>query len=225
VHAAAASPAERDLPPPTGYPPRGVENLVRSIIAVLAIANPLGAVPLFLSLTEQSELPERRRAAVQAALAVFLILACAALGGRVILAVFGISIPAFRAAGGLVILLMGLEMLRGSPTRVQHERAPESDDAIVVPLAMPLIAGPGAITTVITLTTQAPGWRGQLHAFVAVAVTSGVLLVTLLSSAWIGRRITARGQRIFLRFMGLILVSIGAQLLLTGVQTFLPPSG
>ena len=210
----------------TGYPLRGVEDLVRSIIAVLAIANPLGAVPLFLSLTEFSEPWERRRAAIRAALAVFVILTFAALGGRGILATFGISIPAFRAAGGLVILLMGLEMLRGSPTRVQHERAPDSaDDAIVIPLAMPLIAGPGAITTVITLTTQAPGLRGQLHAFVAVAVTSGVLLVTLLSSTWIGERITARGQRIFLRFMGLILVSIGAQLLLTGVRTFLPPPG
>ena len=203
-----------------------MEDLFRSIIAVLAIANPLGAVPLFLSLTEFSEPRERRRAAVRAALAVFVILAMAALGGRAILATFGISIPAFRAAGGLVILLMGLEMLRGSPTRVQHERSPDStDDAIVVPLAMPLIAGPGAITTVITLTTQAPGWRGQVHAFVAVAVTAGVLLVTLLSSTWIGERIAARGQRIFLRFMGLILVSIGAELLLTGVRTFLPPPG
>jgi KDO2-lipid IV(A) lauroyltransferase len=117
-----------------------VEDLFRSIIAVLAIANPLGAVPLFLSLTEFSEPRERRRAAVRAALAVFVILAMAALGGRAILATFGISIPAFRAAGGLVILLMGLEMLRGSPTRVQHERSPDStDDAIVVPLAGKLI--------------------------------------------------------------------------------------
>ena len=202
-----------------------MEDLVRSIIAVLAIANPLGAVPLFLSLTEYARPGERRRAAIRAAAAVFVILALAALGGRAILATFGISIPAFRAAGGLVILLMGLEMLRGSPTRVQHEQAPDSDDAIVIPLAMPLIAGPGAITTVITLTTQAPGWRGQLHAFVAVAVTAGVLLGTLLSSNWIGERIAARGQRIFLRFMGLILVSIGAELLLTGVRTFLPPPG
>jgi multiple antibiotic resistance protein len=201
-----------------------VGDLVRAIIAVLAIANPLGAVPLFLSLTEYRDAGERRRAAVRAALAVFVILALAALGGRAILATFGISIPAFRAAGGLVILLMGLEMLRGFPTRVQHEPPPDADDAIVIPLAMPLIAGPGAITTVITLTTQA-GWRGQLHAFVAVAVTSGVLLVTLLSSNWIGERIAARGQRIFLRFMGLILVSIGAELLLTGVRTFLPPAG
>jgi len=202
-----------------------VNDLVRSIIAVLAIANPLGAVPLFLSLTEYRQPGERHRAALRASLAVFVILALAALGGRAMLATFGISIPAFRAAGGLVILLMGLEMLRGFPTRVQHETPPDADDAIVIPLAMPLIAGPGAITTVITLTTQAPGWRGQLHAFVAVAVTAGVLLVTLLSSTWIGERIAARGQRIFLRFMGLILVSIGAELLLTGVRTFLPPPG
>jgi len=197
-----------------------VDELVRAIIAVLAISNPVGAVPLFLSLTETRDAGERRQAALRASIAVFVILTLAAFGGRIVLATFGISIPAFRAAGGLVILLMGLEMLRGSPTRVQHEGTTDVDDAIVVPLAMPLIAGPGAITTVITLTTQSPGWRGQVQASVAVAVTTAVLFVTLLSSNWIGERITARGQRIFLRFMGLILVSIGAELLLTGVRTF-----
>jgi len=206
------------------YLGRPVDQLVRAIIAVLAISNPVGAVPLFLSLTETRDAGDRRQAALRASIAVFVILTLAAFGGRIVLATFGISIPAFRAAGGLVILLMGLEMLRGSPTRVQHEGTADADDAIVVPLAMPLIAGPGAITTVITLTTQSPGWRGQVQAFVAVAVTTAVLFVTLLSSNWIGERITARGQRIFLRFMGLILVSIGAELLLTGVRTFVVPT-
>jgi multiple antibiotic resistance protein len=199
-----------------------VDELIRSTIAVLAIANPLGAAPIFLSLTEESAPAERRSAAVQTTLAVLAILTAAALTGRAVLATFGISIPAFRAAGGLVIVLMGLEMLRGSPTRVQHEPGVPlaSEDAILVPLAMPLIAGPGAITTVVTLTTESPGLRGQVTALVAVAVTAAVLLVTLLSASQLASRISARGQRIFIRFLGLVLVAVGAQLLLTGVQTF-----
>jgi len=73
---------------------------------------------------------------------------------------FRYSLPAFGAAGGLVIVLMGLEMLRGTPTRVQHDdqAEPDRDDPIIIPFAMPLVAGPGAITTVITLTAQHEGW-------------------------------------------------------------------
>ncbi len=113
-------------------------------------------------------------------------------------------------------------MLRGTPTPVQHDRGGPhpADDPIVIPLAMPLIAGPGAITTVITLTARLPGWRGQLYALIAAGVTAAVLLVTLQSSSWLAQRIGERGQRIFLRFMGLILLSIGAQLMLTGARTF-----
>lgn len=201
-----------------------MDDLIRSVIAVLAIANPIGAAPIFLSLTDGATPAERRRAALHATIAVLVILTVAALGGRWVLHTFGISFPAFRAAGGLVILLMGLEMLGGSPTHVQHEQGPAAaDDAILVPLAMPLIAGPGAITTVITLTTQTGGWRGQANALAAVAVTAAVLYLSLRSAERLAARVSARGQRIFLRFMGLVLVSVGAQLLLTGVRTFLIP--
>jgi multiple antibiotic resistance protein len=204
---------------------RAVESFVQAVIAVLAIANPIGAAPVFLTLTDNLHPTERWRAAVRVSMAVLVILTASALFGRVILGAFGISDAAFRAAGGLVIVLMGLEMLRGSPTQVQHDhQAVEEDDAnddrIIIPLAMPLIAGPGAITTVITLVAQRPGPRGVMRALLAVGITTVVLFVTLYFAGWLGRMVSPRGQRIFLRFMGLILVSVGAQLLLTGTRAF-----
>lgn len=201
-----------------------MDHIIQATIALLAIANPIGAAPLFSSFTESLSDDEQRQAARRAALAVFIILAIATLTGHWILRAFGISIPAFQAAGGLVVLLMGLEMLRGNPTKVQFDNKPETEreDSVIVPFAMPLIAGPGAITTVITLSTRNPSWwNGMLVSLIAILVTSLVLLLSLHFSSWLVERISARAHRIFLRFMGLILLAIGAQLLLTGVRTFL----
>jgi multiple antibiotic resistance protein len=122
---------------------------------------------------------------------------------------------------------MGLEMLGGTPTRVQHDSPSETDkpDPILIPFAMPLIAGPGAITAVITLTAQRADWTGQLTTLIAIAGAMIVMLIVLLSSVWISNRVSQQGLRIVLRFMGLILLAIGAQLLLTGVRAFLAPNG
>jgi multiple antibiotic resistance protein len=130
--------------------------------------------------------------------------------------------PAFQAAGGLLLVLMGLEMLRGSPTKVQDERAHEEDveDHIWVPLAMPLLAGPGSIATVMTFAVRARSWMDTGVIALAILVVAIVVYLTLRSANWVQRRISKRGQRIFIRFMGLILVAIGAQLLLSGVWSF-----
>ncbi len=203
-----------------------MDHIVQATIALLAIANPIGAAPLFSSFTESLSESEQQQAAVRATIAVFIILTLATLAGHWVLKAFGISIPAFQAAGGLVVLLMGLEMLRGSPTKVQFDNKPEADreDSVLVPFAMPLIAGPGAITTVITLSTRGHvWWTGTLVSLIAIVVTCFVLLLALRSSAWLVERISDRAHRIFLRFMGLILLAVGAQLLLTGIHSFLLP--
>jgi multiple antibiotic resistance protein len=204
--------------------PDSMKSLVQDIVALLAITNPLGAIPAFLAITERMEPKERWRAGVRASLAVATILATAALAGRPILKGFGISMPAFQVAGGLVILLMGLEMLRGVPTKVQHDEEPKesAEDRVLVPLAMPLIAGPGAITTVITLSARAANWQETTMLLTAVVVIGGSTLLTLSSAAWLGRKIGGRGQRILLRFMGLVLAAVGAQVLLSGLHTFTP---
>jgi multiple antibiotic resistance protein len=201
-------------------------SLLQDIVALLAISNPLGALPVFLAVTEGVTSTERSRAALRTAMAATIILAVSALAGRPILAAFGISMPALQAAGGLVILLMGLEMLHGAPTRVQHEEPGEQSaaDRVLVPIAMPLLAGPGAITTVLTLSSRAETWRETMMLLLAVVTVGTTIGVILASATRLGTLIGCRGQRILLRFMGLILAAVGAEVLLLGVYTFVPRS-
>jgi multiple antibiotic resistance protein len=198
-------------------------SFVQEIVALLAITNPLGAVPVFLVLTEGMSPPERSRAALRAAVAVVVILGVVAVAGRALLAAFGISMPALQAAGGLVVLLMGLEMLHGTPTRIQYDQEAESrHEQVLVPLAMPLMAGPGAITTVLTLSSRASAWRDLAILLGAVTVVGAATLGVLLSAHRVGGVVGSRGQRILLRFMGLILAAVGAEVLLAGLYTYVP---
>jgi multiple antibiotic resistance protein len=195
--------------------------MLQDIVALLAISNPLGALPVFLAITESATPAERLRSGVRAAVAATTILAVAALAGRPILAAFGISMPALRAAGGLVILLMGLEMLHGAPTKVQHDEGEQSRaDRILVPLAMPLLAGPGAITTVLTLSSRVETWIETTMLLIAVLTVGATIAIILALATRLDSLIGSRGQRILLRFMGLILAAVGAELLLAGVYSF-----
>ena len=117
---------------------------------------------------------------------------------------------------------MGLEMMKGRPTHVQHEALQDDEnDQLLVPLSMPLIAGPGTIATVMTLTAHNPSLMGHVSVILAVVVEAVVMFVLLSASVWVEKRVSDRGQRIFLRFMGFILVVMGAQMSLTGIKTFM----
>jgi multiple antibiotic resistance protein len=118
--------------------------------------------------------------------------------------------------------LMGLEMLRGQHSRVQHDNPDDASpsDRVIVPLAMPIIAGPGTMTTLITLTGKQEGAGSVAAILLAIAATVIVLFVSLTASAWIDQRMTGRMHRIFVRFMGLILLAIGVQLSLAGIHGF-----
>ena len=197
------------------------------LVALLAITDPPGAVPAFLALISKMSPEARKRAPMRAALTVTVILAVSLVAGETVLRLFGISLPAFQAAGGLLIVLMGLEMLRGTPTQVQHDPPvsgtasdEQGEDEILVPLAMPLIAGPGSIATVITFAARTSDWRGRADIGGAILVTGLAVYLTLRSAGWTQRHFSARGQRILIRFMGLILVAVGAQLFLSGVWSF-----
>lgn len=201
-----------------------MESIVQAVVAILAIVNPIGAAPLFASLTSEMSKAQRRSAALRASLAVLLVLAVAAMSGEVILSAFGITLPAFQAGGGLVVLLMGLEMLRGAPSKVQHVNGTceEPGDSILVPFVMPLVAGPGAITTVVTLTTaRDPGVHDRIKVLIAVVIVAVVLCLFLLGAGLLSKVFSGRAHQVFVRFMGLILVAVGSQMLLAGVTRFI----
>lgn len=200
-----------------------MNEFLQAFVSLLAITNPIIAAPMFLGIVADVPIAARRRAAGQAAMAVLAILAGAAVGGRYILELFGISLDAFRTAGGLVIILVGLDMLRGSPSGIQQDQASPEDaqDRIVVPFAMPLVAGPGAITTAITLSVAYPS-RLYLPVIALLAsVTTALVLWLVLRLALARQRLaTPRIERIFTRFMGLILVAIGFQIGMLGIRDF-----
>lgn len=191
---------------------------------LVAMTNPVAEVPLFLHLMEGKSKAEAHRAAIGVALGVWAILALAAVGGLQFLSFLGIEFSAFRAAGGLLLVVMGLEMLRGEePESHSAQRTPEdSEDALWVPLTMPLIAGPGAIAVTVSLTVRDPYMVSRIPAATIAAVTLVALTVygVLALSGLIGGRIHPRGVRILTRFSGFILVAIGFQMGFTGIAEF-----
>ncbi|MEO1130809.1 MAG: MarC family protein, partial [Planctomycetota bacterium] len=171
---------------------------------------------------------QRRAAALRACLAVLIILSIAAIAGAPILHLFGISLPAFQAGGGLIILLMGLQMMKGQSNKTSYSPDDtENEDTILVPFAMPLLAGPGAIATVITLTAKHDTVLSYGSIYLAIFILVIVLFVSLLGASWIGGHIGKRGQKMFVQFMGLILVAVGAELILGGLRRYfeIAPAG
>ena len=195
---------------------------LQATIALIAIANPFAALPVFLSLVPTEDAAAKRLAANRVALAVFAILVGAVLVGPLVLQVFGISFAAFRVGGGVVVTLTGLDMLRRREPTPQDDPAAalSAADQLIVPVAMPLIAGPGTIITAMTMAARAS--RGSLPwlVLVAGAVVAVVVWLVLALSGFVQRRIGTRGQAIVTRFMGLVLVAVGAQLVLGGFAEF-----
>lgn len=202
------------------HPPDSGTTL-QALIALIAIANPLAAVPVFLSLVPAGDPKATRQAATRVALAVFAILVGAVLIGRLVLEIFGISFAAFRVGGGLVVTLTGLDMLRsGHGAELDEAGAESAAEHLIVPVAMPLIAGPGTIITAMTMAARAADAGRPSVMLVAVAAVAAFVWLVLALSGWVQQRIGMRGQAIVARFMGLVLVAIGAQLVLGGIGDF-----
>lgn len=201
-------------------------NFLQALLALIAIANPLAAVPAFLALLPNADSLARRQAARRVAIAVFAILAGAVLIGRFVLAMFSISFAAFRVGGGLVVTLTGLDMLRsGHGEAADEATVAHAAEHLIVPIAMPVIAGPGTIITAMTMAARAADVGRPSLMVIAVAAVTAVVWLVLTLSGWVQQRIGARGQAIVARFMGLVLVAIGAQLVLTGIADFFGLAG
>ena len=195
---------------------------LQATIALIAIANPFAALPVFLSLVPADDAAAQRLAANRVALAVLAILVGGVLVGRFVLQLFGISFAAFRVGGGLVVTLTGLDMLRRRQSTPQDDPAAalSAADQLIVPVAMPLIAGPGTIITAMTMAARATGAGLPWMVLIAVGVVTAFVWLVLALSGWVQRRVGTRGQAIVMRFMGLVLVAVGAQLVLAGVGDF-----
>lgn len=184
--------------------------------SLFSVINPISAAPIFVALTAGT-LRERRRAALRACLAAAAVLALFAAAGGAIFAFFGITVPAFQIAGGILFTIMSIRTLQNGEKPVPDEL--DKADPSIVPLGIPVIAGPGAISTVMVLVGQAQDGMRRLALGGAIVVNVLLTLIILLAAPAIVARIGQTGQRIVSKIMGLITAVIGVQFVLNGVTT------
>ena len=194
--------------------------------SLLAIINPLSATPMYLALT-QGYAPERRRSTLHSAiLTAFLVLVVFALLGGYIFQVFGITLDAFRIAGGIIFFGIGMDMLQAKRSRVKATEAEEAEavtrEAVgITPLGIPMITGPGAITTVMVLMTQANTPVRVGVVFAAVAAVLAISYAVLSAAPQILRFFGQTGLNVMTRIMGLLVTVIGVQFVVDGARPIL----
>ena len=200
------------------------------LIGLLAIVNPFGAIPIFVALTSDVKESERKRIARIIVVAVTTILLVSLMFGERVLHFFGITINSFTVGGGILILLMAISMVQARISPVSHteEEAQESESktsVAVVPLAMPLLAGPGAISTVILYAHKDAGVSHYLMMGIDILILAGVLWTVLQLVPWISRHVSQTGINIFTRIMGLILMAIAIEFIANGMKGLFPVLG
>ncbi len=192
--------------------------------SLLAMVNPLGALTIFVGLTATHTARHRRFTALWACISAATILVVFALFGTVILRFFGITTYAFRIAGGIIFFAVGWDMLqarrsRSKTTPEEEEESAEKAEVAVVPLGIPTLAGPGAITTVIALMGQTGGPVEAGIVYMGILVVSFITLLALLAGPAILRLLGQTGINVFTRLMGLLITVIGVQFVVDGIGT------
>jgi multiple antibiotic resistance protein len=191
--------------------------------SIFFLVDPFAALPTFLAVTAGVDRPRRRRIARKASLTAWVLLSAFALAGQYIFRLFGITLPAFEIAGGIILLLIGLDMLnaRRSPTQetgAETEAASHKEDAGIVPLGIPMLAGPGSITSVMVLVGQAEGkWMMVGAILAAIAITALICYLVLGNSDRVAQVLGETGIRILVRIMGLLLVALAVQYFVNGM--------
>lgn len=202
-------------------------TFVIALPAVLFIVDPIGVVPLFVAMTAHDSPDKCRGMARRATVTAFVVLAFFALFGGVIFKLFGVTLAAFRVAGGLLLMLTALDMLRARPaaTRTSPEEtqeAAEQEDIAIVPLAMPLLAGPGAIATVMVLMAEhGAGYEAAIPVIGSIAITMALTYLVLRSANVVKRVLKQTGIAILERVFGLILAAIAVQFVFEGGKALL----
>ncbi len=185
-----------------------------AFVTLAVIMDPIGAAPVFLAITAKLTTAQRQAAAVRATLAAGVLIIGFALFGQLVFDYLNVSIESLSIAGGLLLLLVALEMLRGIDTGADGA----AEDVALVPLATPLVAGPGAIATVIVLSRQNPDTGGRAAVLLGALASVALVGLTLLAAERLGRILPAAIIAFLTRVFGLLLSAIAVQLVVEGVQ-------
>ena len=205
-----------------------IELFTTAFITLAVIIDPPGCAPIFASLTSGTDAQHRRNMAIRSAVVAWCILVFFALLGEPLLRTLGISLSAFRLAGGIMLFMIALDMVFERRTERREERArdiegtPEADDISVFPMAIPMIAGPGSIATIMLMSARA---NGTMEGLVVLGALTAVLLLTLLALLAAGplmKLIGAKLEAMITRILGVILAALAAQFVLDGLERSLP---
>jgi multiple antibiotic resistance protein len=190
--------------------------------SIFFLVDPFAALPTFLAVTEGADAARRRRMAWKASLTALVFLSAFAVAGQYIFKLFGITLPAFEIAGGIILLLIGLDMLEAKRSATQEASgdtaaAASKEDAGIVPLGIPMLAGPGSITSVMVLVGQAQRRWQMLAILGSIAITAAICYLVLGNSDRVARALGDTGIRILVRIMGLLLVALAVQYFVNGM--------
>lgn len=200
---------------------------LKFFIGLVAILNPVGVIPVFINLTQQQSPAERRETAFVTGLSVGMVLMVSLVAGEFILNLFGITVASFRVGGGILILLMAISMMQAtmSPTRQTPEEARDAvlkESVAVVPLAIPLLAGPGAISTIVLYANRSDKVLHYLVLAVGIGVVAAFVWLMFRLADRIAARLGRTGINVVTRIMGLIMASIGVEFMASGLRQLFP---
>ncbi|MEO1959219.1 MAG: MarC family protein [Nautiliaceae bacterium] len=195
--------------------------LLFDTISLLTILNPIAAAAIMLSLVKYSEIPEISR---KTSLVVFIASVVTMLAGGFILKLFGINIPSIKAIGGVVLLIIALNMIQGkeiaptNATKEEHKAAENRDDVAIIPLGIPILFGPGVITTIIVLSEKAITFHQKAILLISIMISSFIVYLTLRNAIFVSKLLGVNGLKIITRLMGLIIGAIAFLFLIGGVK-------
>lgn len=203
---------------------------LKFFVTLLAIVNPVGTIPIFINMTASQTPETRNKNGSMAAISMAVILSVVLFSGEAILRFFGISVDSFRVGGGILILLMAISMLNAKMSNVKQTKEEELDSAerdsvAVVPLGTPLLAGPGAISTIILYAQRDPSVSHSVYLFIGIILLAGLTAVLFRLAPTIARFLGRTGINIVTRLMGLIMAAMGVEFIAHGLRQLFPILG
>jgi multiple antibiotic resistance protein len=195
--------------------------------AIFFVVDPLAVLPIFLAMTANEKPAQKRATALRAAITAGITLTVFAAAGSLIFRFFGITLGAFKIAGGVLLFLVALDMMQARPSRTrstpeEEQEGIEKADVAIIPLAIPLLSGPGSIATVMVLMSKHRGFVYTIPVFISIGLTAVLTWLMLRGAEWIERRLSKTFMNVVMRVMGLILAAIAVEFVLSGVKDALP---
>ncbi len=197
---------------------------ILAFTSFFSLINPLGTMPIFMTMTGELSESERKHTAKKATIAALITLILFAFSGQLLFKFFGISVNSFRMVGGIIFFLMGMDMLQArlAKTKVRSSEVKNYiNDISITPLAIPMITGPGAITNAIVLMEDAPNWQMKVVLITSIVAVMLLTFLILFSSGRIMKLLGQTGNNVLMRLMGLIVMVIAIEFFFTGLKPIL----